>query len=94
MVGLPSTRRKEWMLDIDVRKRETFALACEVYSCILERAKRSADRVSLAREYASGLHVADRNDVLRELIDIVGEATSNRSGWKVILRRCAPQGKG
>ena len=82
------------MLDIDVRNQETFALACEVYSCILERAKGSADRMSIAREYASGLQVPDRNDVLRDLIDIVGEATANRAGWKVILRRCAPQGKG
>jgi hypothetical protein len=94
MVGLPSTRRREWMLDIDVRKRETFALACELYSCILERAKRSADRMSLVREYASELHVPDRNDVLRDVIDIVGDASANPAGWKVILRLCAPQGKG
>ena len=34
--GLRETRRREWLLDIDYRKRETFAYACEVYSRILE----------------------------------------------------------
>ena len=27
-VGLSVTRRREWLLDIDYRKRETFAYAC------------------------------------------------------------------
>lgn len=31
-VGLPATRRREWLLDIDYRKRETFAYACEAFS--------------------------------------------------------------
>ena len=37
-VGLPETRQREWLLDIDFRKRETFAYACEAYSRILEPA--------------------------------------------------------
>jgi len=36
MIGLPATRRREWLLDIDYAKRETFAYACEAYSRILE----------------------------------------------------------
>ena len=35
-VGLPETRRREWLLDIAFAKRETFAYACETYSRILE----------------------------------------------------------
>lgn len=35
-VGLPETRTKEFLLNIDFHQRETFAYACEVYSRILE----------------------------------------------------------
>lgn len=35
-IGLPSTRRREWILDIDFAKRETFAYPCEAYSRILD----------------------------------------------------------
>lgn len=35
-IGLPETRRREWLLEIDFAKRETFAYACEAYSRILE----------------------------------------------------------
>jgi hypothetical protein len=30
-IGLPETRTKEWSLDIEHRKRETFAYSCEAY---------------------------------------------------------------
>ena len=40
-VGLPHTRRREWLLQIDFRKRETFAYACEAYSRILELGSRT-----------------------------------------------------
>ena len=33
-LGLPSSRRREWLLEIEFRKRETFAYACEAYSRI------------------------------------------------------------
>jgi len=35
-IGLPYTRNREWLLEIDFRKRETFAYSCEAYSRILE----------------------------------------------------------
>jgi hypothetical protein len=35
-IGLSATLRREWLLDIDYRKRETFAYACETYGRILE----------------------------------------------------------
>ena len=31
-LGLPHSRSKEWLLNIDFVKRETFAYACEFYS--------------------------------------------------------------
>ena len=34
-IGLPRIRGREWLLEIDFRKRELFAYACEVYSCIV-----------------------------------------------------------
>lgn len=94
VVGLPFTRRREWLLDIDFRRRETFALASEVYSYILERAKRPADRISLAREYGDVAQVPDRDIDSGELIDIVSEAAAGRAGWKVIRERCAPSAGG
>ena len=36
-VGLLETRRREWLLDIAYRKRETFAYACETYSVTAAR---------------------------------------------------------
>ena len=46
-VGLPYTRRREWLLDIAFAKRETFAYACEAYSRILELGKSPAERRTL-----------------------------------------------
>ena len=30
-IGLAETKGREWLLDIEYRKRETFAYACEAY---------------------------------------------------------------
>ena len=57
-IGLRETRTKEWLLDIEYRKRETFAYACEAYARVLERGKRPAERLALAEEYGrSGAHL-------------------------------------
>ncbi len=89
--GLPFTRRKEWMLDIAFRQRETFAWSCEAYARIVERAERFRDRRALAEEFAE--HFADCGVACidpAEVIDIVREASVRRNGWKAILARCAP----
>ena len=89
--GLPFTRRKEWMLDIAFRKRETFAWSCEAYARIVERAERFRDRRALAEEFAD--HFADCGVECidpAEVIDIEREASTRRNGWKAILGRCAP----
>ena len=81
-VGLPHTRRREWLLEIEFAKRETFACACEVYARILEQ-----DALAeLEREPLPG--VAGMNP--DEYVDVLQEAVAARNGWKRILARCAP----
>jgi hypothetical protein len=53
-VGLPDTRRREWLLEIDFIKRETFAYSCEAYSRILELGDSAHARRKLYRELESG----------------------------------------
>ena len=90
MIGLPETRRREWLLDIDFAKRETFAYSCEAYSRILELGKAPLERFRLLSELVEGpMPSEDRVDA-DEYVDILGEAVSARNGWKRILDRCAP----
>ena len=89
-VGLRQTRTKEWLLDIEFRKRETFAYACEAYSCVLASAKKPAERLGLAAEYASSVRISEERVDSSEVASIVAEACAVRNGWKVIRARCAP----
>jgi hypothetical protein len=90
-IGLPETRRREWLLDIDYRKRETFAYACEAYARIVERAPRLAERGALGDAFARERATPTDERVDRdELVDIVRDAVAVRNGWKRILARCAP----
>jgi hypothetical protein len=90
-IGLPETRRREWLLDIQYRKRETFAYACEAYARILERAPKVQDRRGLAIEYASKVRVSGGRVDPVEVNSILADACSARNGWKIILGRCAPE---
>ena len=92
-LGLPATRRKEWLLDIEFRKRETFAYSCEVYARIIGRAKNPKERLALAAEYGAEVRVSAERVDPSEVASIVAEAASARNGWKVILARCAPTSK-
>lgn len=89
-IGLPHTRRREWLLEIEYAKRETFAHACEAYARILELGKRPAERRALLseleREPLPGAYAMDSD----EYVDILREAVAVRNGWKRILARCAP----
>lgn len=92
-IGLRETRRKEWLLDIEFRQRETFAYSCEAYARIVARAKNPAERHALAAEYGAKRRIsAERVDPV-EVASIVAEAASARNGWRVILARCAPATK-
>jgi hypothetical protein len=49
-VDLKETRRREWLLEMDFSKRETFAYACEAYSRILELGDSAHARRKLCQE--------------------------------------------
>jgi len=89
-VGLRETRTKEWLLDIEYRKRETFAYSCEAYARVLERAKSPSERRALAADYGSTVRISEERVDPAEVASIVAEAAAARNGWKVILARCAP----
>lgn len=93
-VGLPYTRYREWLLEIDFRKRETFAYACEAYSRILERSRNAAERTQLLSEYLSDWVPAAETVMQDELLLALKEASLARNGWKRILQRCAPAPRG
>jgi hypothetical protein len=88
--GLREIRGREWLLEVDFRRRETFAYACEAYATIVERARNLRDRAVCAREFSRDVRVADEQVDPVELADIVREASDRRNGWKAILARCTP----
>ncbi len=89
-LGLRETRQREWLLEIDFSKRETFAYACETYSRIHELGGGLRDRQSLLAEYTQGPMPADDKVEVGEYIDILREAVVAHNGWKRILARCSP----
>ena len=89
-IGLRETRTKVWLLDIEYRKRETFAYSCEAYARILERGKNPAERRALSEEYGRAARISDERVDAAEVAGIVRAAAAARNGWKVILKRCAP----
>lgn len=73
-VGLRPTRTKQWLLDIEFRKRETFAYSCEAYARVLERGRTPAERRARANEYAGGAtNISDERVDRAEVADIVVE---------------------
>jgi hypothetical protein len=92
-LGLNETRSKVWLLDIEYRKRETFAYSCEAYSRILELGKRPADRQVLADEFGRTVSIADERADDGEVSRIVRTASAARNGWKVILAECTGTGR-
>ncbi len=89
-IGLPETRRKEWLLEIEYRKRETFAYACEAYSRIHELADSAKARRRFLAEHEQGPMPPDERVNVDEYMDILREAVAARNGWKRILKRCSP----
>ncbi|WP_321795260.1 hypothetical protein [Caballeronia sp. J97] len=83
-VGLNEKRHKEFLLNIDYCKRETFAYACEAYSRIISLAEGTRQRqAALARHAKASLPADDRVDH-DEYLDILGEAVRARNGWQKI----------
>ena len=90
IIELADSRRREWLLEIDCSKRETFAYACEAYSRILVLGATRAERSKLLVELIEGsIPAHDRFDE-EEYVDILQEAVAARNGWKRILARCSP----
>lgn len=89
-VDLPATRRHEWLLDIDFRKRELFAYACEAYSCILAAGGTRECRIDALARHVEGELPRDESIDIGKYLGILAESVRSRSGWKVILRRCSP----
>lgn len=90
-LGLPFSRRREWLLEIEYRKRETFAYACEAYSRVLELGRDQKRRQELLAAVALEPLPGDDRVEGEEYLDILGEAVAARNGWKRILERCAPK---
>ena len=88
-LGLRETRSKVWLLDIEYRKRETFAYSCESYARILELGTSPAARQALADEFSRTVCISDERVNGGEVARIVGAAEAARNGWKVILAQCA-----
>lgn len=89
-VGLRETRYREWLLELEFRKRETFAYCCEAYSRILALSARASERAGLVEELAEEAMPDDDRIDVAEYVDILREAAAVRNGWKRILARCAP----
>jgi hypothetical protein len=88
-IGLRETRRREWLVELEFSKRETFAYTCEAYG-VLDRSRRPAERGRLLLELeAEPPPAADRVDA-GEYRSILREAVAARNGWRVILERCSP----
>jgi hypothetical protein len=88
--GLRETRTREWLLEIEFKKRETFAYSCEGYGWIVEHGRSRQERIAMGQEYAAGVSRFQDEDLdAGELAGIVEEACEARNGWKAILRRCA-----
>jgi hypothetical protein len=91
--GLRETRHREFLLNIDFRKRETFAFASEVYSRILELGRSPRERQQWLDTFARESSIAGTGEDREELLRILAAALEVRNGWKRILEMCS-EGRG
>ena len=93
-VGLPETRRWEFLSDIDFGMWDTFAYAyayaCEAYSRLLALGRTGAERQEALAAHVDGPLPGHETVDTDEYLDILREAINARNGWKRILKRCAP----
>jgi hypothetical protein len=92
-IGLPEVRGREWLLDIEFSKRETFAYCREAYSRILELGNSTVAKRELLSQVENGLLPPDERVDASEYIHVLREGTAARNGWKGILQVCAPRRK-
>ena len=67
-------RRHEWLLDIDFRKRELFAYACEAYSRILAVVETRQRRLDALARHADGALPGDETIEIGEYLDLLAAA--------------------
>lgn len=89
-VGLPETRTKEFLLDIEYCQRETFAYACEVYSRILELGDSKQERITLLEEVRDDFIPPDDKVDLNKFHAALTADSCARNGWSKISQVCAP----
>jgi hypothetical protein len=92
--GLDETRRREWPLELEFTKRETFAYACETYSRILELGGTPASRRDLLAELEQGHMPADERVDGGEYLAILREAVAARNGWEAHPRAVCTGARG
>jgi len=88
--GLPRTRTKENLVEIEYCQRETFAYACEVYSRILELGISRKDRIKLAEEVEDDFVPPGGRVDLDRFYEALAAACGAKNGWSKILQFCAP----
>jgi len=77
---LHETRRKEWLLDIELTTRETFAYSCEAYAPIVDSAKSPTESRDLAAECGLKRRISANRVDPKEVASIVAEAAKARNG--------------
>jgi hypothetical protein len=87
-IGLPETRSKEFLLNINFAKREIFAFSCEAYSRILELGKSPSERRRLLEQFSRESRIPTGKK-REEILQIMGAAVEARNGWKKILKMCS-----
>ncbi len=89
LIGLPFSRKTEWLLPIAFSKRELFAYSCEVYSRILVISKDKRERLLEFEKAKDSFRPDDERVDPDQLFFILREAVEARAGWKTILSHCA-----
>jgi hypothetical protein len=89
-IGLGKIRGREWLLEIEYRKRELFAYACEAYSRVLALGGTPTSRGVLLAEIETAWTLPDDRVDVDEFLATLHEAVDARNGWKRILERCRP----
>lgn len=89
-LALPERGRSEWLLDLDFRKRELFAYACEFWSRISASAQARKDRMALIDELSPRLENFESEFDADEMEDMLRAVARARYPWRVLARACKP----
>ena len=93
-IGLPKVRGREWLLEIDFRKREMFAYACEGFSRIIALGNTLAARRRLLTDIEKERVLSDDRVDVDDYIQTLRHAVCSSNGWKRILESCKPPSRG